>query len=868
MMTRLAIRAYRCLLYLLPADFRRDYGPDMASTFEAILLRTRPMARLSVFARATVDVLSTILRGDASAERARSARRPRRIASILEALRCDLTLARRRLVGSRLTTAISVLILGAGIAATCTVYAVVDSILLQPLEYAHPERLVALFLHEVTHGNERAPTSPRSFLAWREQASSLELMTAAHPWQPVLTGREHPLQLDGLRATPSLFDLLGVSPLLGRTFTEALVADSNPRIIVLGHGLWQRQFGADPSVVGQSLTLNGEAHTVVAVMPKGFAFPPFWATEAEMWAPLVLGAEEAQSDARYLRVFARRREDASFRSAKSELDVIGARLVEADPRANAGTAIRVEPLREPVISGVRHSLWVLLGAVSAVLLIACVNVSGLTAVRASGRHRDIAISRALGASRFRLRAPALLEGLLLSLASGGVGLGAASLVVGWIARFGPDDVPRLASVSIGGEATAVALAICLFAGIFVGLFPATRSSQRRPFLVAQIAMALVLLTSAGLLARSYRNLATLSPGFQREGVVTMTLVLDQEMKGDRTRQRALLADVERAVVSLPGVERAGFVNHLPIGGDLWGISFARTDLAEPEPGDRLRASFRVATPDYLDAIGIPLLRGRLFTSDDDRSTANHVLVNERLATTTWPGEDAVGRQIQIGGDVEAHWTVIGVVGDVRQNALTEAVRAEIYFPYRKNPSPDYLMTSLAVRTSLPPERAIPPIQDAIWKTRAGIAVAQTRTIEHILSDSIGQQRFNSGLMLCFATLAIILAALGLYGVISHSVTKRAREMAIRQAVGARPTDLSRHVLAYGLEVVAWGVGLGLAAAFVTADALRSLLFGIAPTDPGTYVVATLVLVVVAMASCYLPARRASRLDPVLSLKLE
>ncbi len=878
-MSGFMLRVYRGLLHFLPEEFRQTYGQDMVVAFEAILTRRGP--RPWIFARGAVDIVMTSLR----LRRARRLRpRPLRREGLHEALSCDAKLALRRLRRDPGACVASVLILALGIAATCTVFALVDSVLLRPLDYQSPERLVALFLHEISHGNERAPTSPANFLAWSEAATSLELMTAAHPWQPVLTGQDRPRQLAGLKASPSLFELLGVAPLMGSTFTSNLGAAGDSRVVVLGEGLWKREFGGDPEILGQRVTLGDEPYTVIAVMPQSFAFPPFWATEAEMWAPLILTEADASQHSRYLRVFARMRPGVALPAVKNETDVISARLVERFSEQNAGTAIQVESLREPVVGDVRRGLWVLLAAVVSVLLIAAVNASGLASVRALANLRDTAISAALGASPWRLMAPALLEGFLLCLAAGAAGLGGGHLGVTLIRRFGPKDLPRLSSLSITPAAVAVTVAICMLAGLGIGLWPALRARRlharrniresvsprhRRPLLSAQIAMSAMLLAGAGLLGGTYLTLARLEPGFLRSGVLTMTLVLPSALKDQIVGQKALLEQIASEVVALPGVERAGFVNHLPIGGDIWGVTFARTDLPEPSAGEEPRASLRVVTPTYFETLQIPLRRGRVFESLDESPDTRHVVVNEHLAETYWPSEDPVGRTIRAGGDPQSPpWTVIGVVGDVRQSDLTDPVRPELYFSYQNNPAPGYLMTSLAVRTSLPPDRVVASIRRVVSDTDDQVAVADVRTMDQILSENIWQQRFNSLVMTLFAAAALLLAAIGLYGVVSYTVRGRTREMAIRQALGARPRDLAIQVLTEGLRVTGWGVAFGLALAYVSAGALATLLYGIDPTDWRTYAGSAGLLTLVSLVACYLPARRAGRLDPVAGLRSE
>ena len=562
---------YRQLLRCLPSEFRIQYGSEMETAFSVTLERSH--RKLYVIGRATLDVFATAAELRWAARRSNPQKRPR--ARRWEGFFLDAPMALRRLRKSPGFTTASVLTLALGIATTCTVFAVVDSVLLRPLQYGHPESLVAVFLNEVTRDNPRAPTSPRNFHVWREESTTLELMTAATPWAPILKGRERPEQLHGLKASANLFELLEVPASLGRSF-----GSGDSQVVVLGYELWQRQFGADPDIVGSTLTLDGEPYTVTGIMPEGFKFPPFWAVEAEMWTPLIFTEGDAQQNARFLRVFARLKPDTNLQQAQSEMTVIGERLVARFPEANTGTAVQTEALREPVVAGVRPALLILLGAVSLVMLIACVNVAGLVTVRVARYRQETALQAALGASRWHLAAPSLVEGLVLSTLAGALGLFGASFGLKLLRAFASHDLPRVAELELGGASVLFTFLTCAIAALAVGLLPAFaaagrdtsgalkasgRGSARNALVVFEVAMSVVLLTSAGLLARTYWHLQDIEPGFRRDGALTMTVVLDQNLRGDAGRQHLLLGELETAIVAVPGVSGAAFVNHLPIG---------------------------------------------------------------------------------------------------------------------------------------------------------------------------------------------------------------------------------------------------------------------------------------------------------------
>ena len=805
----------------------------------------------------------------------------------METLWQDLRYGFRMLARNPGFTAVAVLTLALGIGANIAIFTVVNSVLLQPLPYKGSEQLVALFLSERDGDDRLNPTSPANFLVWKAESRTLEQMTAAHPWSPALTGRSHPDQLEGLKASASLFDLLGVEPLHGRTFLPEEGEPGGDHVVVLGHGLWQRRFGGDRDIIGQTLILDGKPYMVIGVMPQGFHFPPFWATQAEMWVPLAFEPRDAMNQSRHLRTFARLRPGVTLADVRAEMTALQEQLKQVFPDANAGTAVNVDPLREPVVSSVRPALLVLLATVGVVLLIACANVANLLLARASVREKEIAIRAALGAARSRLVRQLMTESVLLALL--GVGLGSLFAYAGVRAliALSPPDLPRLHEIGFQGAVFGFTLVVSALTVLLFGLAPswlnsqtnlnqalqeggrrtsgATRSRLRGTLIVAEVALSVVLLTGAALLVRSFLHLQQLDPGFRKQSLLTMTVPLAGSSHVSPEEQNLFFQEVRREVESLPGVMSAAFINHLPLGGDIWSRRYVVEGQPVPPPEEIPTASFRVATPGYFETMGIQVVRGRAFGEQDRQDSLPVVIVNQKLAERAWPGGDPLGRRLRTG----KNWlTVVGVEGDVRQWDLTQEVRPEIYFPYAQNPAAWWLQTSLVVHTGVPPESLVRAVQAKVWAIDPLMPVTNIRPMEQILAHDSGSQRFNAILLALFSLLAVVLAAVGIYGVISYSVSQRTHEIGIRMALGAQPRDIFRLVVGQGMVLTLIGVAVGLVGAFALTRFLSSLLFGVSTTDPATFAGVALLLAAVALLACYFPARRATRVDPLVALRYE
>jgi len=873
-------RIYRLMLRRLPPEFHRLYAAEMEEAFlESVAITRKRWAMLGApyaLLRAGWDLHR--LEHDVA-----PLSLPRWRTIVTAGFVQDLRLGARRLLRAPAFTVASVATLALGIGAVVIMLTVVDAILLRPLPYAESDRLVALFLHEKTHDARRAPTSPVNFEAWRSESETLSLMTAAHPWSPSLTGRDRPDELRGLKASPSLFALLGAQPMLGRTFQEG-----DGRVVALGFDLWRRRFGQDPSIVGSTLILDGEAHVVTGVMPEGFRFPPFWTTEAEMWAPLSFTPGEAARHSRFLRVFARLEPGVSLEEARREMEGIGTRLEARFPEENAQTAVVVEPLLEPVTADARPALLLLLAAVLLLALIACANVANLQLVRAAGRAKDTALQTALGAGRAHRLRQQITESLLLAALAGVLGAALALWGVPAIAGLAPSDLPRLAEIGVdsrllfyaGLVSVAVALLLSMVSMPRAAATSALREAGSRVtdsrgrrlrdlLVVSQVATSAMLLVAAGLVIRSFRELTILDPGFRRSELLTSSLLLAGSPHTEPERQSLLLRQVRESVGAIPGVRSVALINHLPIGGDIWGFGFVVDGAEAVEGGALPRASLRTVTPSYFETMGISLLAGRDFTDGDDERAARVVIVNRTLADRHASIESILGRRIRIGEAEKDDWrTVVGVASDSRQWDLTQDVPPEVYFPYAQNPASFYLTTTLVVASREAPDRLQPQVERAVWAVAGEIPIVDVRTMERILADHVAPRRFTSLLFGIFAALALVLAAVGLYGVLSYTVSQQTVEIGIRAALGATRGDIGKLVLLRGARLVGFGLLIGLGAALLARGLLSGLLFGVSAYDPSTFALVSLFLILVALVAVVLPARRAARLDPLLALRSE
>ncbi|MEO8658875.1 MAG: ABC transporter permease [Bryobacteraceae bacterium] len=781
----------------------------------------------------------------------------------------ELRYAIRSLGKSPLYSLLAILALALGIGANSSVFSVFYSVILKPLDFPHSDRIVVAL-----HAGQ-SPVSPADFLDWRKDTRSYDRVAAAQAWGATLTGDGHPEILHGMQVTGDLFPLLGVNPLLGRAIAPA---DETNHILVLSHALWQRRFASDPSVIGRRVTVNNEPYVITAVMPPSFRFAPFWVKDAELWAPLNLTPRLNDRDGRSLRVFGRLRDGVTIAAAQAELGVIAKRLAAAYPATNTDVpAPLVLPLQEKAIGNVRPTVIVLLGTVAFVMLMACANVANLLLARQSARERETAVHLALGAAPRRLIWRSLLESTLLASIGGAAGLLLAKASLALLIHSLPEgSLPRQSEVALDATAVLFTLSLSLLTGILCGLAPArfvrrtalatalhggsrgatTGTSQKRTrqFLVtAEVALAVILLAGAGLMIRSFSRLRAVDPGFNPRHLVTFTVA-----PGGRDPRLDFYARLQRDLESIPGVQSASLINHLPINGDMWTLGLRIAGRPQPAPGHEEGAVYRVIRPRYFATMSIPLRQGRDFTDLDKAPVA---IVNQSLARRHWPADDPIGKQIAIAG--ESQWrTIVGVTADVKQEEWTARPMDEVYVPQDQAPLPASEMTVVA-RTS-----STAALTDRVRALDPNVPTSRPQPMEQIISEQLWQNRLSTSLLATFAAIALILAAVGLYGVLSYSVTRQLREFGIRMALGATPANVLTTVLTQAMSTVLAGLLIGVAGSLALSRLIAALLYETSITDPITFTAVPALLVTVALAACYLPARRATSIDPAISLRSE
>jgi putative ABC transport system permease protein len=813
--------------------------------------------------------------------------------SMFDDLRRDLRFAARGLLRSPGFAAVAVLAIALGIGANSAIFSVVNAVLLRPLPYRDPGRLVT-----VLHDGEglppaikrQGPASPADFLDWKAQNHVFERMAAAQAGagnaslSVTLLGRGIPEELPVMSVTAELFSLLGVPALLGRTFAAGDDQPGVPRGVVLGYGLWQRRFAADPAVVGQTITLGARTFTVIGVMPPGFQFAPFWYTKAELWLPLVLGDPDnnrlADREGRSLRVFARLAPGVTRAQAQAEMDLVVARLEERYPSTNRHLTVAVDPLHEKMVGGVRRPLLVLLAAVAFVLLIGCANVANLLLARSAARAKEIALRTVLGASRGRLVRQMLAESLLLAVVGGALGVLLAEWGIEALVALGPRDLPRLETIHLDGRVLAFTAGLSLLTGLLFGLVPAwhaagdvgaaikeggrgateglRRNRLRSLLVVSETALALLLLIGAGLMIKSFRRMQAIDPGFDARHLSSLVVQAPAAPERRRPFFDRLLARVRE----LPGVTSASAINHLPVGGDVWANNYVVEGRPPPAAGDEPSAVYRASRPGYLATMGIALVAGRDFTALDREGARPVMLVNEAFARASWPDGQALGRHVRIEGD---SYEVVGVLRDARQE-WTQPAMPEMYLPELQQPARGYL--TLVVRTAGDPAGLAAQLQREVRALDADLPPPKVERMDTVIATALWQPRFNLLLLNVFAGLALVLAAVGIYGVMAYSVSRRTRELGVRVALGATAPQVHGLVVGQGMALTGAGVLLGLVASLAATRAMASLLYGVEATDPATFAVIPLVLLAVGFVACWLPARRATRVDPMIALRRE
>jgi putative ABC transport system permease protein len=781
-------------------------------------------------------------------------------------------------------TLVAVATLALGVGATSALFSIVNSVLLRPLPYKDSDRLVQVWETNLKRGWTRDTISPLNFEDWQAQNHSFEAVSAYEYEGMVLSGGEVPERLVGALASSDFFRVLGVEPALGRSFLPGEDRPGAPRVAVVSNRLWQRRLGGGTDAVGRPLTLNGEVYTVVGVMPPGFEFP---SRGVDLWVPsLDLGRPRSDH---FMFAVARLKPSITVETAQADIDGVARRLAEQYPETNGNAGVALIPLHEETVGKARRPLLLMLGAVALLLLIACVNVANLLLARASGRQKEIALRSALGASRWRVVRQLLTESVLLGVLGGGFGALLSVWVVGLLVTSSGGGIPRSQEVAIDARALAFTLAASVLTGLLFGLAPALNfSSQdlnrtlkegargvaggRRQsrvqgaLVVSEIALALVLLAGAGLLARSYARLSRVDPGFDADGALTARVSLSEVKYRDKDRQARFFAQVLERVRALPGVRHAGAVSDLPFSGSRTGQSF---DIEGHPPGpDELTpsADYRKVSPDYFEAMGIVLLRGRDFTERDGESSTPVAVVNEAFARRFFDGEEVLGKRLLYPeGERRVSREIVGVVADLKHESLIGEGEPEVYVPFTQRPNS---WMFLAVRGDGDLATLAGSVRAAVREVDPGEPVYGVMTMRQRLDQSLAPQRFNTILLGAFAAAATLLAAVGVFGVLSFQVGARRHEIGIRMALGARSGDVLRLVIWRGLRLVLAGVAIGLAAALALTRVMASLLFGVSATDPATLATISLGLIAVVLVACYLPARRATKVDPITVLRCE
>ena len=809
----------------------------------------------------------------------------------MQTLLQDLRYAIRMMAGNRAFTAVAVLALALGIGANTVIFSVVNAVLLRSLPFPEPDRIVMVFESDLKKQSREA-IAGANFMDWRDQNQVFENIAAYREESFSLTGGDRPERASGVVTTASLFPVLGVKPIVGRVFQADDENRGIGRVAVISQSLWERRFASDANIVGQKLTANSEPLTIIGVMPAGFRFPE----ESDLWIPPRQVVPEhvlrptvnmaASRDSHYLEAIASLKPGVTLDQARADMNAVAHHIEEQNP-SEMDRSVTLVTLREYQVGNIRPTLLILFGAVGFVLLIACANVANLLLARAATRHKEIAIRTALGASRLRLVRQLLTESVALSVAGGSLGLLLAVWGLTPLISLMPANISGAKAINIDGVVFFFTLGVSLVTGLVFGLVPALqatksdlneslkeggrggtagahRSRVRSSLVVAEIALSLVLLIGAGLMIKSFIRLEQVNPGFETRNVLTMRLSLPAAQYPDGRRRGAFFQQVVERIGALPGARLGAAISRLPLTPGNSSRSFEIEGSSNDSSGDERNADYRVISSNYFEALGIPLLKGRAFTEQDNSDSPPTAIINETAAKRYWPNEEPIGKRLRIqSGDP---WMeVVGVVGNVKHLGLDTQSKAELYVPYLKDPWP---FMTIVVRSASNPKSLADAMRNEVWAIDKDLPVPEIKTMDELLSGSIARRRFNMLLLGIFAAVALVLAAVGIYGVMSYSVTQRTHEIGVRMALGATQSNVMKLVVGQGITLALIGVGIGLAGALALTRVLASLLFEVSTTDPATFAIISVLLTGVALAACFVPARRASRVDPMVALRYE
>ncbi len=799
----------------------------------------------------------------------------------------DLRFGVRMLLRHKGLTFVTVLSLAFGIGANTAIFSVVNAVVLRPLPFREPERLVRIWQDKPVAGLRQMPVSAGNVTVWRNQAKSFEGVAAFYQMASVFTGESEPEQVPGARVSVEFFPVLGLQPMLGRNFTPEEDQPGANRVVLLSHSFWQRRFGGDPGVLGRTITMDHKnSATVIGVMPAEVSYPG----KSEFWQLLAL-KDRNRHGMRHLSVIARRKPGVTVAQAEAEVKLIHEGLQKQFPDDYKEWGVEVVALHESVVGNVRRALFVLFGAVGFVLLIACANVANLLLARAAARQKELAVRAALGAGRFRLIRQMLTESALLAALGSAAGLLLAVLGVRTLLALDPPGVPRLAQVGIDGRVLVFTLVATVVVGLLFGLAPAlqlskpdlnrtlkegaaqaARGRQRfrgqglRGFLVVtQTALALVLLVGAGLLLKSFIKLRQVELGFDPTHAVSLTIAPAFNRFAEKQRTNEYYRRMIESLAAAPGVTAVGAVTGAPLSGAYMSDAILIAGRPAPEPAEKQRAYLSVISPDYFRAAGTPLKQGRSLTDDDREGSPRVALVNEALARRYFPDANLMGQRISLRGEPDKPYEIVGVVADLKQFGIDKEVQPIFYVSYWQR---EMAFMNLVVRSTGEPSALIPALRNRIRTVDPYAPIVRVRTLEETVGEAVAQPRFYTLLLTIFSAIALLLAVIGLYGVMSYAVSQRTHEIGIRMAVGAQPGDVLRLFLRQGIALVGIGLALGLGGALALTRVLTSLLFDVRETDPLTFASVALLLAGVALLACWIPARRAAKVDPMIALRHE
>ena len=901
------IRIYRLFLLLFPSRFRHEHGAEMERMLEAMrrdrhrLVRGRRQSRLSFWSCALGDVISQASQERFGARKAASSESTTLslLRNSMDKLIADLRYALGSLARSPGLTATAVVTLALGIGATTSVFSVADAVILRPLPYAEPERLVQVFDVDETTGDDRDTFTGADFLDWRASSNSFEELAAFRTLTWTLTGNEYPLRVLGASVTPNFFAVLGTDPLMGRAFSPATDPAGGSLVVIIGHSLWQTQFGGDPAALGKSLLLNGEPFTVVGVMPPGFSFPPRADGEIELWTaarsrvpdpPFDLGGDPAENRrGGYLSGIGRLAEGVHLTDAQAEMTLIADRIATEYPELRADSGIAVVPLHEAISGDVRPLLYMLLGAVGFVLLIACTNVANLFLAKASRREQEVALRKALGASNWRIVRQLLTESAVLAVMGGTLGVLLAVYGTDVLVALAPNGLPGVHNAAVDLRVMVFATLTVLGAGLLFGSAPAARlvdqdlqravregsgglaASRRhrrlgRALIVVEVALSLLLVIGAGLMVRTFLTLAAVDPGFDSSNTLVAHVALPETKYQEDHQMVAFYDDVLERVRAYPGVESAGSVLTLPMHWGIRGTLRIGIEGRIYEDNEETLAGVQYISPGYFRTLRIPLIRGRLLSDSDDADAPSVALVNEAFVARYWPDEDPLGKRITWSHpeDEDAEWTtVVGIVADTHLDGLDAAAIPETYETYAQAAMG---FTTFVVRGASDSAVLADAVRAAVLDVDPEQPLSGISTMDEVVSDSLGNRRFNMLLLGCFAVTALVMAAVGLYGVLSFSVAQRTREIGLRRALGAQPGGVVRMVVGEGFSLALVAMVIGGGAGIGLSRFIASQVYGVSALDPATYVGGGLLVAIVSLVACFVPARRAAQTDPMVALR--